>query len=493
MSQVPDIPDTHVHPDAEGVPPDTHAALNRGLGVFSVVLMVVAAAAPLGTVAGLLPVLIATSGSPGAPLFFLIAAVILWLFAVGFTAMTKYIPNAGAFYSYIQAGLGRHLGTASAALALGSYTVLLIAVNAYVGVAASNVINTLFGVEPQWWICALVSLLITGLLGYRDIELSSKVLGVLLVLETLVIVVVAVAIIAKGGADGLNAEPFAPSNLTVGTPSIGLMFAIFSFIGFEATAVFRHEAKDPDRTIPRSTYIAVGFIGIFYAVSSWAFIMGVGVDNTVALATDDPEGFSLNLGTTYVAPIVTTVMESLLLTSLFAVVLAFHNVVTRYQYTLGTRGLLPRQLAVVSTKHKAPSASSLVASIISFAATVLVIVLGLDPIAETYTWLSGASTLGLIGLMVLTSLAVVVFFRRRSDKPGPWHTVIAPVLALLGLGVVFVVTVVYFPELVGGTGHAIVIGGVIVLTFVVGLVGAEILRRRHPAHYDALSSLTTDT
>ena len=48
------------------------------------------------------------------------------------------------------------------------------------------------------------------------------------------------------------------------------------FIGFEATAIFRDEAHDPHRTIPRATYVALIIIGVFYTLSCWAHRVGVG-------------------------------------------------------------------------------------------------------------------------------------------------------------------------------------------------------------------------
>ena len=75
--------------------------LARGtLGTASVAFFVVAAAAPLLVMAGVAPLAIGFGGV-GAPSGYLIAGVTLAIFAVGFTAMTKYIHNAGAFYAYI--------------------------------------------------------------------------------------------------------------------------------------------------------------------------------------------------------------------------------------------------------------------------------------------------------------------------------------------------------------------------------------------------------
>ena len=63
-----------------------------------------------------------------------------------------------------------------------------------------------------------------------------------------------------------------------GSLGIGLLFAIISYVGFEATAIFRDEARTPERTIPRATYVALILIGVFYAVTSWALISGWGDD-----------------------------------------------------------------------------------------------------------------------------------------------------------------------------------------------------------------------
>lgn len=460
--------------------------LGRGLGVGAIVFMVVAAAAPLGVVAANVPLVIAVSGTPAAPLYFTAATVILFLFAVGFTAMTRYVPNAGAFYSYIQAGLGRHTGTGAALVALVSYVLLFVGVNAYVGVAAAGVIETFTGADTPWWLWSLVSLAVIGVLGYRDIELSSKVLGVLLIAETLVIVIMDVAIIAQGGREGLSAQSWSPAELVSGTPSLGLMFAFFCFIGFEATAVFRNEAKDPDRTIPRATYVAVLSIGVFYALSSWAVVVGIGTPQAVEAATSDPENVVLDLASTYVAPILGDVMHVLLATSFFACVLSFHNVITRYLFTLGRKHVLPPRLGRVNARHRAPSTASATTTAVTGVLMLVAIVAGLDPVSEVYTWLSGSATLGLVLLMAVTSVAAIVFFRRRREGT-PWQTIVAPGLAALGLGAVSLLVIQNLDLLVGSVEAAIVVSVVIGGSFAAGVALAEHFRRRRPEVYGRLA------
>lgn len=469
-------------PDAQS---PTHL-LHRGLGVGSIVFMVVAAAAPLAVVTASVPIIISVSGSAAAPQFFLIAMGVLALFSVGFTAMSRYVPNAGAFYSYIQRGLGRHAGVGAATLALGSYGVMLIGLYTYMGVATSKLLSAL-SIGIPWWACALFWVSMVGVLGYRDIELSSKVLGVLLVAETLAVVVIEVAVISRDGADGLSLVPLSPSEFATGAPSLGLMFAFFSFIGFEATAVFRNEARDPDRTIPRSTYTAVVFIGLFYAFAAWAVVEGLGVSRAVEAAKADPGNLVQNLASTYAAPILTDVIQVLLVTSFFACVLSFHNVITRYQFTLATKGLLPQSLAEISPRHRTPSKSSLTFTVVSLVAVAAVAAVGWDPVAQTYMWSSGASTLGLIALMAMASLAVIVFFRTRVRGQGRWRTLIAPGLSFLGLSAILLLVIGNFTVLVGSTTTAVVLGVIIAVTFLAGVVAAERLRRTRPEHYQALS------
>ncbi|MEV0640911.1 APC family permease [Streptomyces sp. NPDC050619] len=445
-------------------------ALRRTLGVGSLVFMVVAAAAPLTVVGGTVPLVFSTSQSTGVPAHYLIAAVVLTVFSVGFTTMSRYVHNAGAFYTYVRAGLGKFAGTGSATLALFSYAVLAISVYAYCGAATTNALDHYFGISTPWWVWTGLTALLVAWLGYRDIELSSKVLGLLLVGEVAVILILDVAVIARGGHSSLTWSPFSPVSASEGNPGIGLMFAFFGFIGFEATAVFRDETRDPHRTIPRATYIAVISIGLFYALSSWAIAMGSGVTRVVSDSTADPEGLVVTLAGDYVLPVLGDIIQVLLVTSLFACVLSFHNVVTRYQYALGAERVLPARLGRIHPTHGAPSWSSLVQSAVSAVALVAVAAAGLDPVTQIYAWLSGAATLGLLLLMSLTSVAVIVYFARHATAHSRWRTLVAPALALAGLLGVTVLVVDNFPLLVGGTAVAWAMAGAVALSFAVGVV-----------------------
>lgn len=227
--------------------------LKGTLGVSSIVLMVVATAAPLTVMVANTPLIISMGNGAAAPFDALVATVIMLLFTVGFVSMSRHITNAGAFYAYIQKGLGRMVGLGSATLALVSYFLILVALEAYLGFALSDLIANFVGPRIPWWLLALATIAVVGLFGYRHIELSSKFLGIALVLEISIVLLVNAAVFLTQGVSGMDTTPFETAAITSGSPGLGIMFAIYSFIGFEATVVYREEARDPDRTIPRAT------------------------------------------------------------------------------------------------------------------------------------------------------------------------------------------------------------------------------------------------
>jgi hypothetical protein len=103
---------------------------------------------------------------------------------------------------------------------------------------------------------------------------------------------------------------------------------------------------------------------------------------------------------------------------------------------------------------------------------------GLDPVTQVFAWFVGISSVGIIALMTLTSVAVVVYFRRSRVDTRTWHTLVAPGLGLVGLAVLLVMTAVNLPLLVGGSSTtAAVIGVLLVGTFAGGAVLAALRPR----------------
>ncbi|MET7520013.1 APC family permease [Streptomyces sp. NPDC005480] len=419
------------------------------VGTAGIVFFVVAAAAPLGATLGAGPVVFASNGV-GAPGMYLVAAVVLLLFAVGYATMSRHITSAGGFTAYISAGLGPRAGQASAGIALLAYNCMLLGLFGQFGVVARDLLSG-WGWDVPWQALALGALFLVGVLGYVEVHLSAKVLGVLMIAEVLILLIFDVVVVARGGADGVNADAFAPSEMLSGTPGIALLFAFTCFVGFEATTIYGEEARDPHRTIPRATYAAVLLIGVFYTLTTWAVGLAHGADAGAA-AANDPVTFVTSVNTAYVGVLATDVMQVLVVTSVLAVLLAFHNTLTRYMFSLGRGGLLPYYLARTHPRYQSPHRASLVQSGLTLVCLGAFMAAGIDPFLQLFSWLVGLGTLAVLVLQAAVAVAVIAFFRRRSRRGPIWQTLLAPALATVGLGTGIVLAVDYFDILTGITG-----------------------------------------
>lgn len=470
---------------------------HRRLGVFAVAFMIIAASAPLTVVAGGVTSAYSVTHVDGIPFGYILLAAALAIFAIGYAAMSRFITNAGAFYSYVAQGVGRPVGVGSSILALIAYNAMQIGIWGMFGFQISSFIESKTGWASPWWIWVLVGIVVVGILGVNRVDLSAKVLGALVALEFIAVIVFDATAFANP-AEGFTAAPITPSALFV--PGVGavLAFGIAAFMGFESAAIYGEESKDPKRTIPRATFLAVAVIGVFYALSSWALALAVGPakitdPNGIAPEEAGPPLFFEFVGR-YLGTVWVDVMSLLFITSLFAALVSFHNAVSRYAFSLGREGVLPAVLGTVRTKSGAPWAGSLAQS----ALAVVVIVgfaiaeIGWDPangpypILTLFTWLTNLGAFGLVLLMVLVSVAVIGFFHRNRRDVGVGSRLVAPIIALLSLGTVWVLILMNWDVLLGqteSTPTTFVLPAVLLVPSIAAVAWAYWLRTAKPEVY----------
>lgn len=466
------------------------ARIQGRMGPFELAFFVVAAAGPLLVVAGYAPLafMIGGIGAPGAQL---VASLVLLLFAVGLTRMSLRIKNAGAFYAYIGQGLSKPIGGGAATMALMAYSIIAVGQLGAVGAFAESGLNDVVGLDLPWWIYSAVSLAVVALLAHRQISLSAKVLGVALLAEAGVLLLLAAGVLAKGGPEGFDLASFEPNSVFAGGGT-GAMFAIVfgAFIGFESTAIYSEEARDPERTIPRAVYLAVGFLGVFYTFMAWIVYVAYGRSEIVAAAAADPVGLVFAAMDHYVGPGASTAMELLLISSAFASILAFHNTSARYMFTLARERMLPSVLASVHPQHRSPYVASLTQAGLGALFLVVFAAMGADPYLQMFLLLVAPGVLSVIVLQAVCSLSIAVYFRRETagSPLSPWATLVAPALSLVGLTVASWLIIDNFELLSGREDWVnVLLLALLPATFVLGMVRALVLRGNDPEAYRQLT------
>ncbi|MFX6023278.1 APC family permease, partial [Acinetobacter baumannii] len=84
------------------------------------------------------------------------------------------------------------------------------------GGVMSATIFDIFGVQLAWWVYAALAMLSVAVLGYRNIDLSARLLSVVVVAEYLAVLVLDFCILRAGGDHGVNLDSFAPANVMSG-------------------------------------------------------------------------------------------------------------------------------------------------------------------------------------------------------------------------------------------------------------------------------------
>jgi amino acid transporter len=435
--------------DLEQAPPQTSETSLRSnrLGTLGIVFFVVAAAAPLVGMTGAVPVAIVAGNGAAAPGAYLAVGLTLLLFSVGYAAMSNRVTNTGAFFAYVGRGLGIGPGVGSAFVSLVAYLAVQLAIFGFFGALMASQMEDKLHLSASWWLWALVGWAAVLLLSLLSVDVGAKVLGVLMCLEIASLLLLAVVVLGRGGADGVDVgASFAPSRVFAGGftggAGIALAFAFASFIGFEATAIYGEESRDPKRTVPRATYLAVGVITLLFALTSFGIVTGLGADKVVDEAAKlstvgdvplaNPAAVVFGVADRYVGTWLSTLMSWLVLSSLFAGLLAFQNSAARYFFAMGRAGVLPRALDRTN-RPGAPHLASITASVITLAVIVFFAARGLDPVLNLFYWFSGLAVVAIVVVEALVCVAVIVFFRRAGDDPRVWHTTIAPALAFVGL------------------------------------------------------------
>lgn len=418
------------------------------------------------------PQVAAASAGAATPFVFVASLVVILVVANAVMEMSRVMPSAGAFYTYVARAIGPRTGFVTGALMFVAYALLVPAELALVGSYLHDILLG-YGIDVHWTIISAIFLVVLVFLLLRGITGSIRTAMVLFVAEVVVIIVLSAIILAQGGAHGLTAEPLSPTASPNGLSGIalGMVFGILSFVGFEAATTLSEEVREPRRNVPRGIVLSLILVGVIYLFCTYAEMVGFGTDQAGALAKDQAP--FTTLANRY-APWLGLLVGLAGVSSIFAVAMNSANGIVRIVFAMGREGLLPRRLGRVHPKHRTPTAAiwlqAVVAVVFTYGIGLLV-----GPF-DTYVYLGAILTLAIIPVYILTSIACMRHFSGPAKaERSIWKHVVLPVAGILLLvipiyGQVYplpAAPIRYFPY-------------VVLAVIVVAAVAATILGRRDP-------------
>ncbi|AHH20007.1 putative amino acid permease [Nocardia nova SH22a] len=453
-----------------------------------IVFLVVAAAAPIAAMVGLAPLQYAMGNGAGTPATYVIAGAVLLCFGVGYAAMSRHITNTGGFYTFITRGLSRIAGVPSALVAVIAYSAVGLQLAGGFGYFVSNAIEQFTGISTPWFLWTVAGALAAGVLSYRSVDLSAKVLGVLMALEIGVLMIIDVVIVGHKGVHALPEASFHPHVVFGAGFSVSILIAFSTFIGFESAALYGEESRTPARTVPRAVYASLLVIMVFYTLTSWIGVGAAGADNIGSIAGQELGNYFPGLAVQYIGNWFSDAMTVLICTSLFASLLAILNASSRYLYSLGREQVLPQPLGRLHPRFGSPARAAVVVTAINVVVPALFYAARQDPYLTLVASMTGLGAVGIIALQATAAAAVIGYFLWHPAGHW-WKTFAAPAIGLLGLITAEVLVVKNF-SLLTGTHSAVInnLPWLYVIGIVAGLAYAWWLRSNRPGVYTALAS-----
>jgi amino acid transporter len=407
-------------------------SLRRGqLGLFGVIMPGVAQVAPAFNLFFTTGLMVSLAGA-SAPLIFLISMVGMVATASTLAQFSSVYPSAGSFITYITRAISTKVAVAVGVITILGYIIAFGGIYIFVG---SYIVQNVFGDPHVWGLTQLVTIAY-GVLVVAPVvvglRFGVRVTVVLYAFEVILLLVMSITILVRGGHDGLSATPF---HWPGGSTDVLLTFslAVLAFGGFEAAAPLAEETQNPRRNVPIAVIGAVIISGVIYVVGSYALVTAFGVGRTGVLAADaNPFHTAAKAFIPFVAPLITWIF----LTSVTSSYVAANTQTSRVIFAGARGGLWSKALAEVSPRFRTPAAAA-----VAFVAPSIVIGVVSTAFTDPGTASGFLSTYGILGLVIMYLVANVALIvdwarlRRRGVRKNPWLWVVVPVIGVAVLAV----------------------------------------------------------
>jgi len=387
--------------------------------------------APTTTPAATIPLVCALAGN-GTWLAYVLATVAVLLVALCIGRFARYSASPGSLYTYTSMILPPWLAATVA------WSLLL----AYVATGSSVIGGfyhyanlLLHDATGHVFSTVLLSLIVTGVsiwIAYRDVKISARLMLWIEAASVSVIVIVVMLLLFRQGwhwdSDELHLRGMTGSGLR-----LGLVLALFSFVGFESATTLGSEAHNPLKTIPRAVIQSSLLAGAFFTACAYAEVLGfhaVGQDLGTSQA---PMRLLARVGG---APPLGILIDIGALVSLFAGTLACITAAARVLLLMAHHGLAHDSLGTTHATNQTPSRAVIATGMAAVAPVAVLAASGKSGL-DVYGWMGSLATYGFIVAYALVCVALPRYLRDHGafkswDRIIPALACAAMLLALVG-------------------------------------------------------------
>jgi amino acid transporter len=281
----------------------------------------------------------------------------------------------------------------------------------------------------------LLATLVTGVsiwIACRDVKISARLmLWVEAASVTVIVILVALLLVRHGwhlDQDQLHLKGMTGSGLR-----LGLVLALFSFVGFESATTLGSEARNPLKTIPRAVIQSAVLAGAFFTICAYAEVLGFHIAGQDLGASQAPMYVLAKVGG---VPVLGLLIDIGALVSLFAGTLACITAAARVLLLMAHNGLAHGSLSATHAQHQTPGRAIVITGVAALLPVAVLAARGASGL-DVYGWLGSLATYGFIVAYALVCIALPSYLRHHAVfRPGaqiiPWLAGAAMLLALVG-------------------------------------------------------------
>ena len=387
--------------------------------------------APTTTPAATIPLVCALAGN-GTWLAYVMATIAILLVALCVGKFARYSASPGSLYTYASMILPPSLGATAAWSLLLAY----IATGASVIGGFYHYANLLLrDATGHGLSTAFLAFLVTAIsiwIAWQDVKISARLMLWIEAISVSFILIVVVLVLFRNGWH-LDWPQFQLHGMTSSGLRLGLVLALFSFVGFESATTLGSEARDPLKTIPRAVIQSALLAGVIFTACAYAEVLGLRSVGQDLGASQAPLRVLAQVGG---VPFFGLLIDIGVLVSMFAGTLACITAAARVLLLMSHNGLAHSSLRKTHARNETPGLAILVTGAAAVLPVAILAARGASGL-DVYGWMGSLATYGFIVAYALVSVALPRYLREHNAyRPGaqiiPWLACGAMLLALVG-------------------------------------------------------------
>jgi amino acid transporter len=373
----------------------------------------VAAIAPTASPVLTIPLVFALAGN-GTWIAYALATVQITLIALLIGALARRSASPGSLYSYATDSLPPVVASVAAWALLLGYVATGSSVAGGFVQYANVFLKSFTGHFAPPALLVLVSVIGAATMAYRDVKLSARAMLWLEGLSVTCIMVVLLLVLWKKGLH-LDWPQLRLQGSSISGIRLGLVLALFSFVGFESATALGHEAKEPLRTIPRAVLQCALGAGAFFILAAYAEVLGF---RNTGLSLDKSDAPMHVLANNAAVPALGIIIDAGAMISMFACILACVTAAARILLLMAHNGLVPIHLCRTHRRNDTPHLAVLLTAVAVLIPTFILASLGFSA-TDIYGWAGSFAVYGFITIYGLTCIALPLQLKRQGALSTP--------------------------------------------------------------------------